>query len=126
MKHSTTISQIKTDGTFYIYIQIKNENQGYRPNQSITDWVVDIVTTNEQNEDGIGRLDLIIKKHTQEISANGIVPLVHTLYGVGAPSLCSESTRKWPEMASMKMVFKLRRVETSYTSAHTLSKTSIP
>ena len=116
MKHFTNISQIKTDGTFYI--QIKNENQGYRPNQSI-------VTTNEQNEDGIGRLDLIIKKHTQEISANGIIPLVHTLYGVGAPSLCSESNA-WPEMASMKMVFKLRRAETSYTSAHTLSKASIP
>ena len=74
----------------------------------------------------MGQLDLIIKKHTQEISVNGIVPLVHTLYGVGAPSLCIESTRKWPEMASMKIVFKLCRAETSYTSAYTLSKASIP
>ena len=30
VKHSTNISQIKTDGTFYQ--QIKNENQGYRLN----------------------------------------------------------------------------------------------
>ena len=102
VKHSTNISQIKTDGTFYQ--QIKNENQGYRANQSIKDWVVDksafdIVTTNEQNEDGIGQLDLIIKKHTQEISANGIVPLVHTLYGVELrPSAVRvlENGLKWP------------------------------
>ena len=111
----------------------KKRKSGILTEQSIMNWVVDkgpfdIVTTNEQNEDGIGRLDLIIKEHTQEISANGNVPLVHTMYFVwcGAPSLCSESTRKWPEMAKMKIVFKLLRAEISYTSARTLSKATIP
>ena len=85
----------------------------------------DIVRANEQNEDGIDRFDLIIKKHTQEISANGIAVLVHTLYGLELRH-CSESARKWREMASKEMIFKLRRIEVSYNSPHTLFKATIP
>ena len=73
----------------------------------------------------MGRFDLIIKKHTQGISVNGIVALVHTLYDLEV-RYCSESARKWREMTSKEMAFKLRRIEVSYNSPHTLFKAAIP